>query len=124
MVHQYLTKLLAQASYTMPTIKGPGIDPGTNGTTALEKIISQIIGVLTIVAVIYFAIQVIIAGYNYISSEGDEKKLEAARQSLTNGVLGLVIVVVAVGLGSLIATLAGIPNVLDLNTMFTNMGIK
>jgi hypothetical protein len=118
--------LLADASvpHSLGTLSGLGVDPGTNGTLALEKIVSQVIGILTIVAVIFFAIQIIIAGYNFIAAEGDEKKMEAARQSLTNGVLGLVIVVVAVGLGSLLALLAGIPNVLDLNTMLSNMGLK
>jgi hypothetical protein len=111
------------AAVSMPAFSGLGIDPGTNGTTTLEKLISQIIGVLTIVAVIYFAIQIIIAGYNFISSEGDEKKLEMARKTLTNGILGIVIVIVAVGLVSLIATLAGMPNILDLNAMFTKMGL-
>jgi hypothetical protein len=111
------------ADVTIPPITGPGINPGANGTLALEKIVSQIIGILTIVAVIFFTIQIIIAGYGFISAEGDEKKMEIARKSLTNGVLGLIIVVVAVGLGSLLALLAGIPNVLDLNTMLTHMGL-
>lgn len=118
--------LLADVSVPHPlgTLSGLGVDPGANGTLTLEKIISQVLGILTIVAVIFFAVQVIIAGYNFISAQGDEKKYEAARQSLTNGVLGLTIIVVAVGLGSLLASLAGIPNVLDLNAMLTNMGIK
>lgn len=116
-----LNKLIADV--TMPTLSGLGTDPGTNGTLALEKIISQVIGVLTIVAVLFFTVQIILAGYNFISAEGDEKKMEMARKSLTNGILGIVIVVVAVGLGSLIAQLAGIPNVLDLNQMFKNMGL-
>lgn len=111
------------ADVTIPPISGPGINPGTNGTLALEKIVSQVIGIMTIVAVIYFAIQIIIAGYNFISSEGDEKKMEMARKTLTNGILGVVVVVVAVGLVSLIATLAGIPNILNLDTMLSNMGL-
>jgi len=119
MVH--LNQLLADV--VIPPIKGPGVVPSANGTDALEKIISQIFGVLTIVAVIYFAFTILIAGYTFIAAEGDEKKMETARQALTNGVLGLVIVIVAVGLGSLLALLAGIPNVLDLNTMLTNMGL-
>jgi hypothetical protein len=117
--------LLADVSvpHSLGTLSGLGVDPGANGTLTLEKIISQIIGVLTIVAVIFFAIQIIFAGYNFISAQGDEKKYEAARQSLTNGVLGLTVVVIAVGLGSLLASLAGISNVLDLNTMLGNMGL-
>lgn len=116
-----INRLLADV--TLPPISGPGINPGTNGTLAFENIISQIFGVMTIIAVIYFAFQIIISGFNFISSEGDEKKMEMARKTLTNGVLGIVIVVVAVGLVSLIATLFGMPHILDLNTMFTNMGL-
>jgi hypothetical protein len=114
-------KLLADI--TIPRIIGPGVDPGTNGTDALEKVIGQVIGILTIVAVLYFVFQMILAGYALISSNGDEKKMVDARHRLTEGILGLTIVVIAVGLGSLLATLAGIPNVLDLNNMFTLMGL-
>lgn len=119
-----LNRLLA-ANVTIDPIKGPGIDPNKygSGTLTLEKIISQVIGVLTIIAVIFFAIQVIIAGYNFISSEGDEKKMEMARKSLTNGVLGIIIVVVAIGIVSLIASLLGISNPMDLNALFKGMGL-
>ncbi|MBP9817815.1 hypothetical protein KBC75_03635 [Candidatus Shapirobacteria bacterium] len=112
-------KLLA-LSYTLKPV---GVTPTANGTDALEKIVGQVIGVLTIVAAIYFAIQVILAGYAFITSEGDPKKMEQARARLTEGVLGLTITVVALGLGALIASLAGIPNIFDLNAMFTKMGL-
>ena len=114
---------LLAANVTIPKITGPGVDPGTNGTAAMEKIIGQTIGVLTIIAIIYFVIQVILGGYAFISAQGDPKAIEAARKRLTDGVLGVVIVIVAVGLGSLVATLFGITNILDLNAMFTLMGL-
>ena len=116
-----LNRLLADVN--IPPLSGPGVNPGGNGTAAMEKIIGQIFGVLTIFAVIWFIIQIILAGYAYISSQGDEKAMESARSRLTNGVLGLTIVIVAVGLGSLIATLAGITNPLDINALFVKMGL-
>jgi hypothetical protein len=112
------------ADLVIPPIKGPGIDPGAGGGVAsMEKIIGQIIGILTIIAVLYFVFQIILAGYAYISSEGEEKNMEIARHRLTGGILGLTIVVVAVGLGSLLATLAGIPNIMDLEGLFKLMGL-
>ncbi len=111
------------ADVTMPKLTGPGIDPGANGTVTLEKIIGQVIGVLTIVAVVFFTVQIILAGYAFISSNGDQDKIKTSRKRLTEGVLGLTIVVVAVGLGSLVATLLGIKNALDLNAVFTLMGL-
>jgi hypothetical protein len=112
--------LLADVTYD--PIVGPGIAV-TDPTTQLEKIISQGIGILTIIAVIFFSIQIIFAGYSFISAEGDSKKLEEARGSITNGILGLFIVIVAIGLGSLLASLFGIQNPLNLNQILTNMGL-
>ncbi len=114
-------KLLADI--TMPKLTGPGVDPGTDGTTALEKIIGQFFGLLTIIAVIFFTVQIILAGYAFISSNGDQDKIKTSRKRLTEGALGLTIVVVAVGLGSFLASLLGIKNALDLNAIFTSMGL-
>jgi hypothetical protein len=116
-----LNRLLAEV--TIPPISGPGVAVGANGTLTLEKIISQIIGVLTIFGVIFFIIQVIIGGYAFIAAQGDPKAIEIARQRLTWGILGLTVVIVAVGLGSLIATIAGITNVLDLDALLGSMGL-
>lgn len=100
-----------------------GINPGTNPTAAGEKIISQVIAVLTVTALIYFVIQIIFAGYSFFTSEGDKNKLETSRKRLTEGVLGVFIVVIALGFGALLARLAGIPDIFDLNQMFTKMGL-
>ena len=90
----------------------------------LEKLASNFLGILTVVAVLFFTIQIIFAGYGFISSGGDEKMMETNRQKLTNGVLGLFIVVVSVGLVSLISKLLGLNNPLDLNQMFVNMNLQ
>jgi len=104
-------------------LKGPGFNPpnGVAGTQNLENTISVVFGVLSLVAFIYFTIQTIFAGYAFISSQGDAKKLEEARHKLTNGILGLTIVVVAVGLGSLLAAIFGIENIMDLNQLLNNL---
>lgn len=115
-------KLLA-AVFNMPKLEGPGLVPPTNPTLAFEFTISRIIGLLTIVAVIYFIFQVIFAGYSFINSQGDPKAIDAAQKKLTYSILGLVIVVIAVGLGSLIASFLGIKNVLDIDAFFTSIGL-
>lgn len=114
-------KLLAQATYHLT---GPGITPSSdNGVSSLEDIVSQVIGILSIVAVLWFVIQVILAGYAFLSSQGDPKKTEAARTRLTESVLGLTVVIVAIGLGSLIASLAGLSSPFDLNKLFNDLGL-
>ena len=98
-------------------LQGPGIQPGNDSITTLESIISKIIGVLTIVATIFFVIQIILAGYSIISTSGDTKDLDTAKKKLTFGVIGLAIVVAAYGLGALITGLLGIENVFSLKTI-------
>jgi hypothetical protein len=115
------TKLLAKTY----NLTGPGIPVSSaqDATDKFEKLAGQIIGVLTLVSILYFIIQIILAGYAFISSQGEEKNMEMARKRLTEGILGLVIVIIAVGAGTLLAKIAGIPNVLDINSMFTKMGL-
>jgi len=117
-----LTNRLLAVKYQ---IGGLGIVPtdSIDATTKFEKYLSQIIGVLTIVAVIYFVVQIIFAGYTFISSTGDVKNMEAARKRLIDSVLGLFIVVVALGFGSLLAKLLGLGSIFNLQQMFTNMGL-
>ncbi len=96
-------------------LEGPGLAPNDlNPAKPLETLISNIIGVLTIIAVIWFIIQIIFSGYSFISAQGDKNKVEAARSRLTNGILGLTIVVVALGVGAFIATLLGITDPLNI----------
>jgi len=98
-----------------------GLQPTGDGVVELDKIISTVIGVLTLVAFIYFVIQVILAGYAFISGQGDEKKIESARKRLTDGILGITIVVIAFGVGALLASLMGLDNIFDLNTIFDRL---
>jgi hypothetical protein len=117
-----LNNLIAQVP--MGTLSGPGVVVTTaTGTTLLEKVVGNIIGILTILGVIYFIFQIIFAGYAFMSAQGDPKSMESARKRLTDGILGLTIIIVAVGLGSLLATLMGITNILDINAMFSAMGL-
>lgn len=97
---------------------GPAVsDP----VSQVENILSTVIGFLSIIAVIFFVIQVILAGYSFISGQGDEKKIEAARKKLTNNILGLTIVIVAFGAGAFISKLLGLDNVFDLGAVVNSL---
>ena len=58
-----------------------------------------------------------------LSSEGDPKKIEMSRDRLTQSVLGLFVVVVAIVVAALVARLAGIHNALDFEAMLTILGL-
>jgi len=96
----------------------------TNPVSSLEKVLSSFIGFLSIVAIIWFTFQIIIASYNYISSQGDKGKIEQAQKSITNSVLGLIIALIAIFLASFIAKILGINNPFDLVGPFSKILIK
>jgi len=91
----------ASGGQSIGNISGAGLGPfgqktATSGTAALTQIagtISAIIGFMTVVAGIWFMFEMLFAGYEWISAGGDAKKLEAARQRITHGFMGLLIVV-------------------------------
>lgn len=94
------SKLLAQVGTSIGRIGGEGLGPfanvnldATGALTAITKVVSNIIGVMTIAAGIWFLFQLLIAGINWISAEGDAKKLQQAHQRITSALLGLLIVV-------------------------------
>jgi len=106
-------------------ITGSGVVPTDNvdATAKLETFVSQIFGVLTVIGVLYFIFQIIIAGYSFMTSKGDEKAMESSRKRLTDGVMGILIIAIAVGIGSLLSSLLGLNNPLDIQSMFTNFGL-
>jgi hypothetical protein len=98
-------------------LNGLGIQPTGNSISQLESIISAAIGLMTAIGVIYFTIQIILAGFTMIASQGEPKELESAKKRLTTNVLGLAIIILAYGLGALISSLLGITGIFDLTTV-------
>jgi len=93
----------------------------TNPVTATENYISLIIGILTVVAVLFFAIQTILAGYSFFNTKGDPKLMQIAREKITYNLLGLVIVVIAYGLTAFVANILGLGNIFDLNSVVNTL---
>jgi hypothetical protein len=73
---------------------GPGVGP-ESAPQMLETIMSVVVGFLTILSGLYFFVMFIIGGLGWASAGGDSGKVEAAKNRMTNGVIGLIIVVAA-----------------------------
>lgn len=114
-----INKIIAQTKYN---ISGPGPDlTAETATGTFEKFISQFIGILTIIAIIYFTIQIIFAGYSFMGSNGDPKKMEQSKAHLTQNILGLVIVLIALIITNLIGRLFGLDNILNFTDTFNKI---
>jgi len=60
---------------------------------SITRVISSIIGVITAAAGIWFFLNFIIAGVQWIGAGGDKHTLEEAQKRITNAFIGLIIVV-------------------------------
>lgn len=111
------SKLLAQVGTELGggkyKIGGEGLGPFANiggqveALQAVTRVISNIVGVMTIAAGIWFLLQLLLAGINWISAEGDTKKLQASQQRITSAFLGLLIVIIGMIILSLASKFLG-----------------
>lgn len=92
----------------------------TEPGTVIANIISKGLGLLTIIAGIWFLFQTIISGYNYMSAAGDKARIENAGRKLTNALIGLAIVVAAYAILALIGKFLGV-NFLNIGQAVKNI---
>lgn len=85
------------------------------------SIISRIIGVMTIIAGIWFIFQFIIGAYGYMTAAGDQQKMANATKKITSSLIGLVIVVTAYAIISLLGALLGF-EILKPGELIINLG--
>ena len=88
--------------------EGLGGKGGGGVLTAITQIFSKVIGLVTIVAGLYFLIQFLIAGFSWISSGGDPQKIAEARGRITNALVGLTLVVGAIAIMKVVGIFFGI----------------
>jgi hypothetical protein len=90
------------ASQPLGTIGGEGLGPmgnivstvtPTSGLIGVTKVLSTVIGFMTVCAGIYFIFMFLIGGYTWMTSMGDKQRLEQARDRIVNALIGLVIVI-------------------------------
>ncbi len=72
------------------------------------KVLSAIVGILTIVAAIWFVFQFLIGAVQIMASGGDKTKMQEASGRITHAVIGMVIIIAAIFFISLIGALTGL----------------
>jgi len=97
-----------------PSIGGAKGATEKTGGTALGSIIGGIVGMLFIAGFLLAFLTLLMGALNWITAGGDKTKLEAARNQITNALVGLAIVFAAWAIMKLIETVFGI-SVLDEN---------
>lgn len=103
---------LIKKAYAIPLgeLRGPGplglIDRAPEEAVAtFAGAISSIIGILTLAGGLWFLIQFILGSYQFITSGGESQKIKEAQQKLTYSFVGLFLIVSAIFILRLMATL-------------------
>ena len=94
-----------------------GYQPGTSiqeSTGAVEKLLSNVLVILTIVASLAFAIMFLLGGLNWITAGGDKGKIEEARGKITQGLIGLALLAASYVIIKFIETAIGM-NLLNIS---------
>lgn len=107
-----MTRLIADIQLdqitTPSTYDTQGGDIGAN-TTGLENILSNVLIVLTVVAGLSFIIWFLLGGLTWITAGGKSDKVEQAKNMMTNGAIGLIIVAVSYAIAWIVGAAVGIP---------------
>lgn len=97
---------------------GPLGNPTGSGVSTFAKFISSVIGLMTIIAIIWFVFTFITGAIGMIGAGGDKAAVESAKKRITTGLIGLVVVIAAIFIFDLLGKLVGIPDIMDVETMF------
>lgn len=101
---------------------GPlGLETGGDAPSLFAQVISGTIGLMTIIAAIWFLFTLVTGAIGIISSGGDQQAYESARKRIATGVIGIVVVIAAIFIMDLIATILGIPSVLNIQAMISRL---
>jgi len=114
-----MNEKIAQVSTNLgPRLEGLG-PFGLQGRAAgqapslFNQILTMAIGIITIVAGIWFLFLLITGAIQWMGAGGDKGAIEDARKRILNGVIGLAIVVAAIFLVDIVGGLLGIADILD-----------
>ena len=81
-------------------------------------IFGRVLGALIPIGGIILFVMLIVGGFAYITSSGDPRKTEGARNTLTYAIAGIVVLAAAFLIVSVIATFTGVDSILNFNVYF------
>lgn len=106
---------------TTPGGYQPGSDTSSSGATgAIEKLISNTLVVLTVVAGLAFTLYFLLGGLNWITAGGDKGKIDKAKGMMTNGAIGLIVIAVSYAITYIVGKALGI-DILNPGTIISGL---
>lgn len=94
------TKFFGNSNYGSSGARGAALSD-------LETLVSTIVGILTVLAGLFFIVYFVIGATKWVTAGGDSSKVSKARDQMIQGVIGLVVVVGAYALIGLVGAIVG-----------------
>lgn len=102
------------AQITNPSIGNLSDRIGLGGGTFVSDLLRTGLTIILIVGTLFFVVQLLTGGVDWIRSGGDKTQLEAARGKLFGAILGIVLLFAAFAIITLISNIFGV-SILQLN---------
>jgi hypothetical protein len=103
----------------IPVVHAATLENLQNGDVAtiqsVQTLFVNVIGVIVALAGVALFIMFVVSGFSFLFSGGDPKKLEQAKGTLTNAIIGLVVIVAAYLILRLIGVFSGYTNITQFN---------
>ncbi len=80
--------------------------------------ISSAIGLITLIAIIWFVFLMTTGSYAFMTAGGDKQSLETARKKIINGLIGLMVCIFGIFIVRFVGYLIGIPDILNFPLLF------
>jgi len=93
--------------------RAPEGDKNEHFVASLETYVSDVIGIITVLAALFFIVYSFLAAFQWVTSGGDSGKVTKARDHLVWGTLGLILIVATYSILGLIGGLIGF-SILDI----------
>jgi uncharacterized membrane protein len=101
-----------------------GLEQGQDGATIFQTFISSAIGLISVIAIIWFVFIIVSSGISYMGAGADQKATEAARKRISNGLIGLLLTIFGIFIINLVGQIFGIPGMLFIPGLITEITIK
>jgi hypothetical protein len=89
------TPMLALAQFTQPNCGGTGLACTFGGATSVSQVILNIINIILALAGLIAVLVLIIGGFRYVTSFGNEETVGQAKKMIINAIIGIVIIILS-----------------------------
>ena len=103
-----------------------GLEEGdaTEAPSIFNKFLTSIVGIISVIAFIWFIFLIITGAISIMTAGGDKGAVQNAAKRITNGIIGLVVLVASLFIIQLFGTIMGIPNILNPGAVIPDIQIK